>query len=769
MDKQAITNLVSKLTLTEKAAICTGRDFWNVGGCDRLNIPVVCVSDGPHGLRRQEHLGDHLGVNQSIKAVCFPAGCATASSFSRKTVQRLGETLGEECQAMSVSTILGPAMNIKRTPLCGRNFEYYSEDPLLAGNLAAAMVRGVQSRGVGTSIKHFLANNQESRRMTNSSEVDERTLREIYLTAFEIVVKAAKPWTVMCSYNRINGTYASENSLYLQHILRDEWGFDGYVMSDWGAVNDRIRSIQAGLDLEMPGPSLSNQQRLIDAVNQGTLSEKTLDQACERILTIIYRFTEGRGQSQPEFNYERDHDISRQIEEDSIVLLKNAGGILPLEPKQTVAFIGQYARAPRYQGGGSSHINSYKVESALEAAAGKAKVVFAEGFHDDQDQGDPKLLQEAVALAQSSQAAVIFAGLPERYESEGYDRTHLDLPANQNQLIEAVAKVQPNTIVVLHNGSSVLMPWLNQVKAVLEAYLGGQAVGAAVFNVLYGQVNPSGRLAETFPLRLEDTPAYLSFNPRSDISDYREGVFVGYRYYCSKNQPVLFPFGYGLSYTEFRYDSLSVDKNDLTDQETLHVSVDVSNIGQRQGQEVVQLYVAPPQGQICRPVRELKAFDKVSLEPGETCTVSFTLDQRSFAYWSEDRQDWTVESGQYQIQICRHAAAPLATVRVRVHSTAARSKPFQMNSTLGDIMSDPVAAEILQTFRAKHAAEGGILGMPETPETESDSQSAAKAAISTDMIAAMLRDMPLRQLQSFGGVQWSELEELVTQLNQSRS
>ncbi|MDD2214347.1 MAG: glycoside hydrolase family 3 C-terminal domain-containing protein, partial [Oscillospiraceae bacterium] len=743
-------------------------DFWNIGGCDRLKIPKVCVSDGPHGLRRQENLGDYLGVNQSIRAVCFPAGCATASSFSRKTARRLGETLGEECQAMSVSTILGPAMNIKRTPLCGRNFEYYSEDPLLAGNLAAALIRGVQSKGVGTSIKHFLANNQESRRMTNSSEADERTLREIYLTAFEIAVKQARPWTVMCSYNRINGTYASENPLFLQRILRDEWGFDGYVMSDWGAVNDRIKSIQAGLDLEMPGPSLSNQQRLIDAVEQGTLSETTLDQACERILTIIYRFTEGLREPEPAFNYDRDHAISRQIEEDSMVLLKNAGGILPLDSRQPVAFIGQYARAPRYQGGGSSHINSYRVESALEAAAGQAKVLFAEGFHDDQDQGDPKLVQEAVALAQTAQAAVIFAGLPERYESEGYDRTHLNMPENQNQLIEAVAKVQPNTIVVLHNGSSILMPWLNQVKAVLEAYLGGQAVGAAVFNVLYGRVNPSGRLAETFPLRLEDTPAYLSFNPRSDISAYREGVFVGYRYYSSKNQPVLFPFGYGLSYTEFRYDGLSVDKKDLTDQETLHVAVNVSNIGQRPGQEVVQLYVAPPQGQVCRPVRELKAFDKIFLQPGETGTVSFALDQRAFAYWSEARQDWLVESGAYQIQICRHAALPLAAVSVFVHSTAPRFRPYHLNSTFGDIMADPAAAAVLQAFRSQHLAQGGLLGMTDAPATEPDSQSVAQSAISEDMIAAMLRDMPLRQLQSFGSVGRAELEQLVEELNQSR-
>ena len=448
MKKEDIQNLISQMTLEEKAGMCSGADFWQLKSVERLGIPSVKVTDGPHGLRAQDEQADHLGINESIKAVCFPTGCATASSFDRQLLKKIGKAIGQECQAKEISTILGPAMNIKRSPLCGRNFEYYSEDPLVASEMAAALTDGIQSQNVGVSMKHFLANNQEKRRMTNSSQVDERTLREIYLAAFEGAVKQAKPWTVMNSYNRINGTYVGESREYLTDILRGEWGFDGYVMSDWGAVNDRVEALKAGMDLEMPASSGINDALIVKAVRDGSLDENVVDQACERILNIIFKFTENR-QPDAVFEYEKDHELAAEAESDCIVLLKNEDEILPLAKEQKVAFIGKYAETPRYQGGGSSHINSWKVESAVEAVKEIAEVTFAGGFEDDVDEVNEELQNEAVRIAQEAEVAVIFAGLPDNFESEGYDRKHLNLPNCQNALIEKICNVQKNTIVVL--------------------------------------------------------------------------------------------------------------------------------------------------------------------------------------------------------------------------------------------------------------------------------------------------------------------------------
>lgn len=452
MNQNEIKALISQMTLEEKAGMCSGADFWHLKGVERLGIPFVMVTDGPHGLRKQSGQADHLGINDSIKAVCFPAGCATASSFDRKLVRKLGETIGEECQAENVSTILGPAMNIKRSPLCGRNFEYYSEDPYLSTEIASAMVEGVQSKNVGTSVKHFLANNQEKCRMTNSSEADERTLREIYLASFEGAVKQAKPWTVMNSYNRINGTYVGDSEEYLTDILRKEWGFDGYVMSDWGAVNNRVQALKAGLDLEMPSSNGINDAQIVKAVQEGTLDEAVVNQACERIVNIIFRYTENRDETAV-FNLEKDHETAAAIEAECMVLLKNEEAILPLKKEKKIAFIGKYAEAPRYQGGGSSHINSFRVESALEAVKGIAEVTYAQGYEDVEDKVDYALQARAVGVAAEADIAVIFAGLPDNFESEGYDRTHLNLPDCQNRLIEEILEVQKDVIVVLHNGS----------------------------------------------------------------------------------------------------------------------------------------------------------------------------------------------------------------------------------------------------------------------------------------------------------------------------
>lgn len=761
MEKQKLKELIGQMTLEEKAGLCSGADFWHTKGVERLGIPAVMVSDGPHGLRKQDDKADHLGVNDSIKAVCFPAGCATASSFSRETVEFLGESIGEECQAEGVSTVLGPAMNIKRSPLCGRNFEYYSEDPFLSTEIAGAFVHGVQSRNVGTSPKHFMANNQEYHRMTSSSEMDERTMREIYLASFEGMVKKEKPWTIMNSYNRLNGTYLCENKEILTDILRDEWGFDGYVMTDWGAMNDRVSALKAGCELEMPASSGITDAEIVAAVKDGTLAEEVLDQACERILNIVYRFEENRDK-EAVFDYEKDHESARKIEEECIVLLKNEEDILPLKKETKAVFIGKYAEAPRFQGGGSSHINTFKVESAVEAVNAweeGVKPVYVKGFDDAEDETDEALLKEAVEAAKNADTAVIFAGLPDSFESEGYDRKHMRMPDCQNRLIEAVSEVQPNTVVVLHNGSPVEMPWIDRVKGVVEAYLGGQAVGGAVVNVLYGKANPSGRLAETFPLRLEDTPCYLTYGGEYDKSIYSEGVFTGYRYYASKDMKVLFPFGYGLSYTTFEYSNLVLDQKEIKESGKLTVSVDVTNTGSCAGKEVVQLYVSAKESKMKRPVRELRGFDKIALEPGETKTVSFTLDKRAFAYWSVQIHDWHVESGDYEIQIGKSAQEIILKDSVQVESETVIPKVFTINSTMGEIMADPKGKMILEQSMKALTSGGPAQAMAEGAQDES-------GAISNEMVAAMMEGMPLRQILSFvPGVKKEMLEQLLQALN----
>lgn len=758
MDKEKIRELVSQMTLEEKAGLCSGADFWHTKAVERLGIPAVMVSDGPHGLRKQDDKADHLGINDSIEAVCFPAGCALASSFDRDLAERMGRVIGEECQAEGVSTILGPAVNIKRSPLCGRNFEYYSEDPYAAAEMSAAFIRGVQSKNVGTSVKHFLANNQEKRRMTNSSDLDERTLREIYMVPFEGAVKNGKPWTVMNSYNRINGTFVGESKEYLTDLLREEWGFDGYVMSDWGAVNDRVEALKAGMDLEMPSSNGVNDALIVKAVQEGTLDEAAVDQACERILNIVFRYMENRDENAV-FDREKDHEEAASVEEQCIVLLKNerdgnGKNILPLNREQKIAFIGKYAEAPRYQGGGSSHINSWKVESALEAVKDFADVAYAKGFDDAEDKADETMEAEAVQAAKDADVAVIFAGLPDSFESEGYDRKHLNLPECQNRLIEKICDIQKHVVVVLHNGSPVIMPWKNRVSAILEAYLGGQAVGKAEVRVLFGEVNPSGRLSETFPNRLEDTPCYLTYGKGKDHAEYREGVFVGYRYYTTRDMGVQYPFGYGLSYTTFGYGNLTTDKSELTDAETLNVSVDVENTGERAGKEVVQLYVAQVDSEVPRPVRELKGFEKVSLEPGEKKTVTFTLDDRAFAVWNADLHCWDVPDGAYRIQICRNAREVLLETEVQVKNTKRPRQRYTANTCMGELFADPKAQQIL----------GQMMGNNEqAKEMEEKSQG---EAVSQEMLAAMMQDMPLRQLISFvPGMTWDAVNGILAALN----
>ena len=496
-----LKKLVASMTLEEKAGMCSGADFWNTKAVERLGIPGVMMSDGPHGIRKQEGEADHLGLNESVEAVCFPAACATASSFDVDLIRQMGEILGEECQAEDLSMLLGPAVNIKRSPLCGRNFEYFSEDPYLTGKMAAAYINGVQSWDVGTSIKHFAVNNQEYKRMCVSSEVSERAFREIYLPAFEEAVKEAQPKTVMCSYNKINGVFASENEDLLTKILRDEWGFEGYVVTDWGAVNDRVKGLKAGVDLEMPSTGGYNDKKIVEAVKSGELDEKVLNRAVERMLKVIFSYVDHR-HSEAVFDRDKDHEKSVEIETECAVLLEN-NGVLPMKEEQKIVYIGEFAEKPRYQGGGSSHINSSKVVSALEAAQEKNRnVTYVKGFSSERDEIEAQEVEKAVQAAKEADIAVVFAGLPDAFESESYDRKDMKLPACQNHLIEEVAKVQPNLVVMLHNGSPVETPWAEQTAAILELYLGGQGVGEACDRLLYGQANPSGRLAESFPLRI---------------------------------------------------------------------------------------------------------------------------------------------------------------------------------------------------------------------------------------------------------------------------
>ncbi|MCR5338512.1 MAG: glycoside hydrolase family 3 C-terminal domain-containing protein [Lachnospiraceae bacterium] len=760
MDRRKIKEIVGNMTLEEKAGLCSGADFWHTKKVERLDIPDSMVADGPHGIRKQDLEGDHLGINDSIVAVCFPAGCATAASFDTDLIEKMGEALGESAQAENLSVVLGPAVNIKRSPLCGRNFEYYSEDPFLAGKMAAAYIKGVQSWNVGTSIKHYLANDQETRRMSVDARIDERTLREIYLPAFEEAVRQSKPWTVMASYNKVNGCYTTESRKFLTDILRDEWGFDGYVMSDWGAVSDRVAGIKAGMDLEMPSSHGINDAEIVKAVQNGELDEALVDEAVCNILNIIYRYLENR-KPEAKFDKQAQHDMSADIAKQCIVLLKNEN-VLPLdfESGEKIAFIGKFAEKPRFQGGGSSHINCFAKTSALDAAKEMglfANIIYAKGYEDDKDETDEALLAEAVAAAKNAHTAVIFAGLPDTFESEGFDRSHMRMPSCQNRLIEEVAAVCDRTIVVLHNGSPVEMPWIAKVQGVVESYLGGENVGTAQMEVLSGRFNPCAKLPETFPLKLADNPSYLNFPGEGDVVEYREGIFVGYRYYDKKEMEVLFPFGHGLSYTEFAYDNIKVSSKELTDKDTVTVTVDVTNTGKVAGSEIAQLYVRDVESDVIRPEKELKGFAKVTLAPGETKTVSFTLDKRSFAYYETKIDDWYVESGEFEILI--GASSRDIRQQAKLTVTATTKLPFVVtqDTVMMDVLRDEHASQFLDAIREANK-------LNEVNNTEGEGLGAS----ANDMMEAMMKYAPMRNVFSFGNgsMTHERLREILSQMNE---
>lgn len=647
-------DLISQMTLKEKASLCSGKDFWHLKSIERLGIPEIMVCDGPHGLRKQNSENKKVGIGNSYPATCFPTAVTTACSWDRDLIYRMGQALAEECLQHDVSVLLGPGVNMKRSPLCGRNFEYFSEDPELAGEMGAAFIAGVQSMGIGTALKHFAGNSQEMKRMTSNSIIDDRALREVYLRAFEKAVKKSQPWMVMNAYNLLNGTYCSENDWLQNKVLRDEWGFEGAVVSDWGAVNDRVAGLNGGNDLEMPSSGGINDAKIVEAVKCGVIDEDTLDERVDKLVDIILK---GAANRRPGYKFDvKAHNLlSRQIAEQSMVLLKNEDNILPLKRAEGeyVAVIGAFADKPRYQGEGSSVINPTMIDSGRRAFNNSPiDVKFADGYdRSGKRKNEDAYITEACNLAKNASKAVVFVGLTDDYESEGFDRTTMKLPDGHNRLVEAVSRVNENVIVVLQGGSPVEMPWADDVKAILNAYLGGQSVAPAIVDVLTGKANPCGKLAETYPICLKDTPTSFRYPDSKEDVQYRESIFIGYRYYDKVEKNVRFPFGFGLSYTSFEYSDIRLRKKNLTKGESTKVTFTIKNTGDVAGAEIAQVYVGKPESRVFRAPKELKGFVKVYLEPGEEKKVSVELDDRAFAFWNTATDGWCVESGEYNILV----------------------------------------------------------------------------------------------------------------------
>jgi beta-glucosidase len=732
-----IQAIIEQMTLEEKAALCTGASPWTTTPVERLGVPELLASDGPHGVRRVPDVT--VMAAQSLPATCFPTASCQAATWNVALIEALGQALADECIAQNVDVILGPSNNMKRTPLCGRNFEYYAEDPYLSGQMTAGYIDGVQSRGVGTSLKHYAANNQEFQRFSISAEVDERALREIYLPAFETAVKQAQPWTVMCAYNKLNGVYCSEHHQLLTEILKEEWGFEGLVFSDWGAVHDRVAALEAGIDLEMPGPKPRRVQAVVDAVRAGQLDEAVLNEAVRRILGIVFKAAETPKGG--EFDAAAHHALARKVAGEGIVLLKN-NGLLPLQTPQRIAVIGRAARIPHFQGGGSSYINPTQVAIPFEEVqklAGQAELRYADGYPADLT-FQQALIDEAVTVAQSAEVALLFVALPSSIESEGYDRADLNLTPQQVALIKAVTAVQPQTVVILNSGSAVAMAdWIEGPAAILEAWLMGQAGGGAIADVLFGQTNPSGKLAETFPLKLADTPAHINFPGENGTVRYGEGLFIGYRYYDAKAMLVLFPFGYGLSYTTFAYSNPQVSAATFKDIDGLTVSVEVTNTGDRAGQEVVQLYVHDQEARLVRPYKELKGFAKVDLQPGETKTVTFSLDFRAFAYYHPGYKRWITEDGRFDLLIGASATDIRCTQTVTLQSTLDLPSLLDSESTLREWLADPHGKPVIEPlYRQMIAQMGAAMGGSEAQE----------GAVGMDMEGFIL-DLPLLSILHF--------------------
>lgn len=687
------SEILAQMTLEEKAAICDGADFWHLKGMEKYGFPAIMVCDGPHGLRKKDYNKTGDSLSNSVPAISYPTAATTAASWDPELLYEMGVALGKKCLKEEVGVLLGPGINMKRSPLCGRNFEYFAEDPVLAGELSAGFINGVQSMGVGTSLKHFCANSQETRRMTCDSVVDERTLREIYLTAFEIAVKKGKPWTVMNSYNKINGAHGSENKHTQVEILRDEWGFDGVVVSDWGAVNNRVLGLKNGNDLEMPSSSGSGAKKIVEAVKNGTLDEAVLNERALNMLNLIKKAVDG---SKPGYAYNDadDQPLARRIAASSMVLLKN-NGILPLKKSGKVAVIGELARKPRYQGAGSSHINPTQLDNALDELKKIGyDVEFAQGYELSAKKAkkNDALIAQAAALAQSCETAIIFIGLTDDYEAEGFDRTHMNLPEAHDKLVAEILKVNKNAIVVLAGGSPVEMPWNDGVAAILNSYLGGQAGAGAVADIISGAVNPSGKLPETYPMFYADTPAKNNFPGNPASVEYRESIYIGYRYYEKAKKAVRYPFGYGLSYTTFEYSDIKLSDKSIKDTDTLTVTVKVKNTGAVSGCEIVQLYVADKESTIYRPEKELKGFRKIWLNPDEEKEVAFELSKRAFAFYNVNINDWCVESGEFDILVGASSADIRLSATVNVKAEAVDIPDYSAVAPLyysGDVQNVP--------------------------------------------------------------------------------
>ena len=645
--REEVRNIIKTMSLEDKARFASGKDFWHLEDDLKNGLKSIMLTDGPHGLRKQSGDGDHLGIMYSVPTTCFPTAAGLASTWNTSLIHQVGEVLATECLSEQVSVLLGPGANIKRHPLCGRNFEYFSEDPLLSGKFSAAWINGLQSKGIGASLKHYVANNQEYNRMVSDSIVDERSLRELYLKSFEIAVKESQPWTIMCSYNKVNGTYVSEHDRLLNTILKEEWKHEGLVVTDWGACNDRVRGLIAGQELEMPPSGTFRTKQIIDAVHSGELDETVLDRRIERVIDLILKGNDNLLEKPEPFDRDAHHTFARKVAAESMVLLKNEDNILPLNETQTVALIGEFAEKPRYQGAGSSMINPTKLSTAKESVFQVLgdRCFYAKGYDSTIDTVDSQLVQEAIETAKQADVVVIMAGLTNTYESEGFDRTHLNLPKNHNDLIQQISEVHDNVIVALSNGAPVAMPWKDHVKAILEQYLGGQASGDALADILFGYVNPSGKLAETFPNSLDEFPSNQSFPGDPRQVQYREGLYVGYRAYSSMNIEPLYPFGYGLSYTTFEYSNLNVIVND----EEIQVTMDITNTGDRDGQEVVQVYVHKPDSNVYRPYHELKAFEKILITAKETKNTKISIPISSLSIYNDS--SFKVEEGEYVISI----------------------------------------------------------------------------------------------------------------------
>jgi len=789
-NEKDIMDLISKMTLEEKASLCSGKDFWHLEGLERLGIPSIMVTDGPHGLRKQDGSSeDHIGLNASVPATCFPTAVTLASSWDRNLLKEMGEALGDECRQEKVSVLLGPGVNIKRNPLCGRNFEYFSEDPYISGELATSLINGVQNKGIGTSLKHYAANNQECNRMSIDTIVDERTLRELYLKGFEKAVKDSQPWTVMNAYNQLNGEYCSDHKTLLTDILKEEWGHEGLVVTDWGATNDRVQGLKAGLELEMPGSRGINDKKIVDAVNSGNLDESILDERVKRLLQLIFK-SEETLKGTYSYNKKEHHELAKKVAAESIILLKNGMNLLPLAKKGKIAVIGDFAENPRYQGAGSSQINPTQLDSALQSLRSQSKknmeIVYAKGFSTKTDVIDQALINEALKITEAADHTIIFAGLPPSFESEGFDRKHMNLPENQLQLIDKILVKNPEAIIVLSNGSPVEMPFIDKCQTLIESYLSGQAGGSALVDILFGDAVPSGKIAETFPLKMRDIPSDSYYPGTTKQVQYREGLYVGYRYFDSMKKEVLFPFGYGLSYTEFSYCDLKVSAKTIDANEKLIVTCKVKNTGNYDGKEIIQLYVRDMESTVYRPDKELKGFEKIHLSKGEEREVSFTLDSNSFSYYDTESAQWQIESGDFEILIGAssrdirlnetvNVSSPFIPTAKEVDKVYAEMedihniddaafklllgrdipepiqiRPFHINSTIADISKTFIGRKVKNEIK-----KGFVKMFGEADET------------TQLMVNSMVNEMPLRSLALLGGDDFSEskLNGLILMLN----